>query len=87
MDEAGFEEIGVYIQKRQNTAAQYITTRPIMDPCERSVCRPGKWVSRWWGVQEGLDLGGARERASPETDREEEKRGEEAAQEETKYRS
>ena len=41
MEEAGFEEIGVYIIRSQNTFAQYITTRPILDLCERSVCRTG----------------------------------------------
>ena len=49
MEEAVFEEIGVYIKRRQNTVAQYIATRPILDLCERSVQRPGAWVSwRWW---------------------------------------
>ena len=38
---AGFEEIGVYVTRRQNTIAQYIETRPIMDPCEKYVWRPG----------------------------------------------
>ena len=31
--EAGFEEIGTYITRRQNTVVHYITTRPIMDLC------------------------------------------------------
>ena len=31
MEEAGFEEIGVYIKKRQNMVAQYTATRPILD--------------------------------------------------------
>ena len=34
MEEVGFEETGVYIQKRQNMVVQYIATRPILDPCE-----------------------------------------------------
>ena len=39
----------VYVTRRKNTVAQYITMRPIMDLCERSVKRPVKWVSRrWW---------------------------------------
>ena len=29
----GLEEIGLYIASRQNTAAQYIATHPIMDLC------------------------------------------------------
>ena len=36
MVEAGFEGIGTYITRRQNTVAQYIATRPIIDFCERS---------------------------------------------------
>ena len=35
MEEAGFEEIGVYITRRQNTVSQYIAARLIMDLCER----------------------------------------------------
>ena len=31
MEEACFEDIGVYITRRQNTVAQYIETRPILD--------------------------------------------------------
>ena len=45
IEEAGFEEIGVYIQKRQNMVAQYIATRPILNLCEQSVWRPGTWNS------------------------------------------
>ena len=91
MEEAGFKEIRVYIQKMNNTVAQYIATRPILDLCERSVRRPGAWVSwRWW-EQEGLNLEGAMEWAAAAkakaTGGEEEKRGEAAAQEETTGRS
>ena len=63
MEEAVFEEIGVYIQKRHNTVAQYIVTRLILDLCEQLVRRPGAWFSwRWW-EQEGIELEGERERA------------------------
>ena len=31
MEETGFEEIGVYIKKRQNIVAQCILTQPILD--------------------------------------------------------
>ena len=34
MEEAGFEDIRVYITRRKNTASQYIATRPIMELCE-----------------------------------------------------
>ena len=50
--------------RRQNTVAQYIATRPILDLCERSVLRPGVRVSwRWW-EQDGLDLEGVKKRAA-----------------------
>ena len=63
-EEAGFEEIGVYITRRQNMVAQYIAIRPILNLCKRYVQRPGTWVSRRWWEQEGIDLEGVRERAS-----------------------
>ena len=84
MEEAGFEEIGVYIIRSQNTFAQYITTRPIMDLCERSVCRTGALVSLWWWWQEGIDIEGAKERSAAESGGEKYKCGEVAAQEETR---
>ena len=60
MEEAGFEEIGVYIQKRQNTVVQYIETQPILYLCERYVWIPGAWFYwRWW-KQEGIDIEGER---------------------------
>ena len=66
MAEAGFEEIGKYVTRSQNTVAQYILMRPIMDLCERSYRRPGAWVSwRWWD-QEGLDLEGEKKIAAAE---------------------
>ena len=49
MEETGFEEIGDYILKIQNTVAQYIVTQPILDLCKNKVRRPEAWVSwRWW---------------------------------------
>ena len=42
----GFEEIGAYVLKRHNTVSQYITTRPILDLCEKTARRPGEWVAR-----------------------------------------
>ena len=71
MAEAGFKEIGVYVTRRQNTVAQYIATQPILELCERSIWRPGSWVSwRWW-EQEGLDQECTKEREAAESDREE----------------
>ena len=63
MAEAGFEGIGTYIKRRQNTVAHYIVTRPILDLCGRYARRPGARVSRrWWGL-DGLDLEGTKKRA------------------------
>ena len=45
MVEASFEGIGEYVTGRQNTVAQYISTQPILDLCERSDWRPGVWVA------------------------------------------
>ena len=67
--------------------AQYISTRPIMDFCNRLVQRPGAWVYLRWWEQEGIDLSGVRERAAAAADREAERIVEEAAQEETMVRS
>ena len=60
IEEAGFEDIGVYITRRQNTVLQYIATRPILDLCERSVRRTVYWVSRQWWEKEGIGLERAR---------------------------
>ena len=43
------EEIRIYIACRQNTVAQYIATRPIMDLYLEAERRPGMRLSwRWW---------------------------------------
>ena len=62
--ESGFEGIGKYIMRRQNTVAHYIATRPIIDLCERSAWRPGFRVSWQWWEHAGLDLEGAKKRAA-----------------------
>ena len=43
--EAGFKGIRKAITRRQNTVAQYITTRPIMYLCERATQKLGAKVS------------------------------------------
>ena len=39
MREAGLTEIGKSIANRQNTVAQYIATRPLLDLCEEARAR------------------------------------------------
>ena len=64
MGEAGFEGIRKSITRRQNTVAQYIAMRPILELCERDTRRPGSRVSRRWWEQAGDDLEGAKKRAA-----------------------
>ena len=45
MGEAGFEGIRKSVTRRQNTVAQYIATRTMMDLFERVTWRPGARVS------------------------------------------
>ena len=60
MVKAVLQEVETYVSCRQNTAAQYIATRPIMDLCLAAKRRPGpRVVMRWW-EQEGVDLEGMR---------------------------
>ena len=66
MEEAGFEDMGAYVMERQNTDAQYIATRTVLDLCEETVRRYGVWFSRIWWEQEGLDL--SRTRAAVESE-------------------
>ena len=49
MREAGLTEIRNSIANRQNTVAQYIATRPLLDLCEGARAREGAKVPmRWW---------------------------------------
>ena len=72
MVEAGFEGIGTYITRRQNTVAQYIATRPILDLCECFTRRPVARVYRRWWEQDALYLEVEKKRAAEaaESDRE-----------------
>ena len=64
MQEAGLEGIRKTITRRQNTVAQYIATRPILDLCEHTMQKSGARMSRRWWDQEGIDLKAAKERAA-----------------------
>ena len=49
MREAGLTDIKKSIANRQNTVAQYIATRPLLDLCEGARAREGvKVPMRWW---------------------------------------
>ena len=49
MKETGMVGIRTSILRRQNTVAQFIATRPIMDLSEQATRRPSARVSRrWW---------------------------------------
>ena len=67
MREAGFEWIWKAITRRQNTVAQYIVTRPILDLFEQATHRMGARVSRRWWDQEGIDLKAEKERSADST--------------------
>ena len=64
MREAGFGEIRKAITRSQNTVAQYIATRLILNLCDRATQREGARVSRRWWDQKGIDLKTAKERAA-----------------------
>ena len=55
MKEAGLTDFHTIINRRQNTVAQYIATRPLLDLCEGAKQREGARVTlRWWD-QSGID--------------------------------
>ena len=56
----GLEEIGVYVACHQNTVAQYIATRPIMDLFLQADWNPGLRLSRQWWDQPAVDTLGIR---------------------------
>ena len=56
MAEAGLQEVETYVSRRQNTVAQYIATKPIVDLCLAVDRRPVTKLSKLWWYQEGLGL-------------------------------
>ena len=81
MAEAGFQEVETYVSCHQNTVAQYIATRSIMDLCLAEKRRPGTRVARKWWEQEDLDLEGMRtaSREAEQTEGVEDREGMETA--------
>ena len=55
MKEAGLTDIRTSILRRQNTVAQYIATRPLLDLCEGARAREGAKVPLRWWEQAGID--------------------------------
>ena len=55
MKEAGFRDVRTSINTRQNTVAQYIATRPLLDICEGTTQIGGARVSMRWWDQKGVD--------------------------------
>ena len=58
MAEASMQELDNYVNRCQNTSAQFIATRPIMDMCLATARRLGARVLKQWREQEGLNLAG-----------------------------
>ena len=55
MKEAGLTDVRTYINRRQNTVAQYIDTQPLLDLCEGETHREGARVTLRWWAQSGID--------------------------------
>ena len=62
-----FEGISKSVTRRQNTVAQYISTRTILNLCDRSTWRPEARVSKLWWGQYGIDMEGAKKREAETT--------------------
>ena len=56
MAELGLKEVDTCVYRLQNTVAQFIVTRPIMDLCLAVDCRPGSRVEKRCWDQYILDL-------------------------------
>ena len=55
MKEAGITDVRTSINRRQNTVAQYIATRSLLDLCEGVSQREGARVTLRWWYQTGID--------------------------------
>ena len=66
-EEAGLTYIRTSILRRQNTVAQYIAFRPLLDLCVGARAREGAKVTLRWWEQAGIDWEKAKAKG-PETD-------------------
>ena len=57
MKAVGMEYVDTFVLCSQNTVAQYIATRPILDLCLAAEIRPGEYLSMIWWEQSGLEIG------------------------------
>ena len=64
MKEAGFTDVRTSITRRQNTVAQFIATRPLLDLCEGTTQRGGARVTMRWWDQKGIDWEKAKARGT-----------------------
>ena len=64
MREVGLEDIETYIYSRQNTVAQFILNKPILDLYMKEEPQTGEQMEKWWWEQERIGLAGVREEAS-----------------------
>ena len=55
MKEAGLTNVCTSINRRQNTVAQFISTRPLLDLCKGGKQREGARVTLRWWEQKGID--------------------------------
>ena len=56
MHEVGFEEVELYVLRRENTAAWCIIIQRILEICEEAMWMTEVWVTKRWWDQEGIDL-------------------------------
>ena len=64
MKESGFKDVHISINIRQNTVAQYIATRPLLDLCEGTTQLGGARVEMRWWDQKGIDWEKAKARGA-----------------------
>ena len=64
MKEAGLTNVRTSINRRQNTVAQYIATRTLLDLCKGATQREGERVTMRWWDQTGIDWEKAKARGA-----------------------